>query len=47
VILPEIQQLARQRLQLCLHRILHRGRTGGLLRISSHDSSAFPAIIRA
>jgi hypothetical protein len=45
VILPEIQELASQGLQLCLHLILHRGRWGGLLRVGGHDSSAFPAII--
>jgi polyhydroxyalkanoate synthesis repressor PhaR len=44
VVLPQIQQLARQRLQL----ILHLGRRAGgrvLVRIGGHDSPAFPPII--
>jgi hypothetical protein len=39
MVLPEIQQLARQHLQLFLHLVLHCGgvrSTGGLLRIGSH-----------
>jgi hypothetical protein len=40
MILPEIQQLTRQRLQLFLHLVVRCGcvrRTGGLLRVGRHD----------
>jgi hypothetical protein len=42
VILPEIQELARQ----VLHLILHRGRTGGLVRVGSHLLRLIPQLLR-
>jgi hypothetical protein len=48
VILPEIKQLARERLQLLLHLVLGRGgvrRTGGLLRVRRHDPRLIPRLL--
>jgi len=46
MVLPQVQQLARQRLQLRLHLILHRGRTGGLVRVGSHLLRLIPQLLR-
>jgi hypothetical protein len=49
VILPEIEQLARQRLQLLLHLVLGSGgvrRTGGLLPVGRHDPRLIPRYFR-
>jgi hypothetical protein len=48
VILPEIKQLARERLQPLLHLVLGCGRvrrTGGLLRIGRHGPRLIPGLL--
>jgi hypothetical protein len=42
MVLPQIQQLARQGLQMRLHLILHRGRAGGMVRVGGHDPRLIP-----
>jgi len=49
MILPEIQQLARQILQLLLHLLLHLGRLagiGGMSRVGSHVQAVIPQRFR-